>query len=244
MASPIDGGQSLWPSEVRQIDEPYHSTIAFEDFVRTRGGFRSGGSVLDVGTGIGANLFYFRRKNPGSTFVGFDYNPDKIATGQWVRDHFGGEGIALQTADIWNLPPEWTGAFDGVTVIHTLCVFKQIEPVLDRLLALQPRWLAINSLFYEGPLDVLIHIRSHEHPHIADDNPDGDFNIFSLTRLGDFLAARGYRMASEPFYPPQPLPRPAGGSRGTYTMATELSERTQFSGPVHLPWRFVFAERD
>ena len=45
---------------------------------------------------------------------------------------------------------------------------------------LKPNWIAINSLFYDGPLDVLIHIRDHE-SNIKDDNIQ--ILIFSLSNL-------------------------------------------------------------
>lgn len=233
-----------WPSEVGQIERPYYSTVAFETFLRRHGCWRPQAEMLDIGTGIGANLFYFREKNAQVRFLGIDYNAEKIEQGRRVISARAAEGIALEAGDIWKLPAEWKGRFDGITVIHTLCVFRRIEPFIEALMALQPRWIAINSLFYPGPLDVLVHIRDHERPFIADDNPDGDFNIFSLTRTAETFAANGYgRFRAEPFYPPAALPKPANGSRGTYTMQTELSPHTQFSGPVHLPWHFVLAQR-
>ena len=39
------------------------------------------------------------------------------------------------------------------------------------------------------------------------------------------------------------LVRPKNGERGTFTIQSEFSEFTQFSGPVYLPWYFVAATR-
>jgi len=234
----------VWPSEVAQIERPYYSTIAFEEFLRRHGVWKPQTEVIDIGTGIGANLFYFRERNPEIEFVGLDYNQQKIEQGRQVVADRGVSGISLEAGDIWKLPSSWTGRFDGITVIHTLCVFRRIEPFIETLTALRPRWIAINSLFYPGPLDVLIHIRDHEHPEIADDNPDGDFNIFSLNRTAEVFGAQGYRLTqTEGFYPRAPLAKPSDGRRGTYTMSTDFSPRTQFSGPVHLPWHFLLAQR-
>ena len=36
---------------------------------------------------------------------------------------------------------------------------------------------------------------------------------------------------------------PKDRSRGSYTMVTALNKKTVFTGPVHLPWYFVFTKR-
>ena len=233
-----------WPNEVAQFDMPHYSTMAFEQFLASRGCFREGTKVLDIGSGLGANFGYFSGKNPGVSFLGLDYNADKVEAGKHLLAEKNILCVDLELGDWFNLPPQYVGQFDGIYNCHTLCCFKRIEPALQAIISLSPRWLAFNSLFYEGPMDVLIHIRDYNKPAITDDNPDGDFNIFSLANIRDILSSNDYVLVGdEPFYPPKDLPRPAGGSRGSYTMRTELHERTQFSGTVYLPWRFILAER-
>jgi SAM-dependent methyltransferase len=228
--------------EIAQIDSPYFSSIAFEKFLKERACFRGGTEVMDIGTGLGANLHYFREQNPTVRFLGIDYNPTKVEVGRRFLEKKGLEGIRLEAGDWFRLPSEYKGRFDGILSIHIVCCFKRIDPALEALTALKPRWLAINSLFYQGPLDVLIHIRNHNNPELKDDDPDGDFNIFSLEHTARVLAENGYKLSSaEPFYPPVSLPKKPGGGRGTYTMRTDIHERTQFSGPVHLPWHFLLA---
>jgi len=235
--------KSRWQSEYPQIDNPYFSTIAFEEFLAARGGFLDGKEIFDIGTGIGANLYYFAAKNPGVRFLGGDYNADKIAEAKDVAKARGDNGLAFETVDWFDISDGYRGRFDGIINVHTLCCFKRIEPAIEALCALEPRWIAFNSLFYEGPLDVMIHIRDHDNPAIGDDNPDGDFNIFSLPLVRELFTKHGYKLHSEPFHPPQALPQPNNGARGTFTAQTEWHERTQFSGPVHLPWHFLFASR-
>lgn len=236
-------GSESWLGEVVQLEKPYYSTIAIEQFLCDRNAWRPGTKVLDIGTGVGANLLYFRERWPTIDFVGMDYNVEKIEQGRRVINDRKIAGVSLEVGDIWKLPPQLSGTFDGVILIHTLCVFRRIEPALKSVIDLRPRWIAINSLFYPGPVEVMIAFREMDKPWL-DDNPDGDFNIFSLPKVTDFLGAHGYRVTSEPFYPPEPIPRRGDNGRGTFTMATELSPRTQFSGPVHLPWYFLYADRE
>ena len=232
-----------WASEIQQIERPYHSTTALGDFLDRHGCFVDGTEVLDVGAGIGAALHHFKSLRPGVNFLGTDYNLEKVQRGQQLAAELGVSGIGFETADWFNMPASYTGRFDGVISIHAMCCLKHIEDAVLPLIGMKPRWIAINSLFYEGSLDVLIHIRNHERPELADDNPDGDFNIFSLDRLRDLAGEHGYQLAFERFHPSEDIPAPANGRRGTYTMKTAIHERTQFSGPVHLPWYFVLLQR-
>lgn len=232
-----------WLSENVQFERPYHSTVALEEFLSRHGCFRPDTEIIDVGCGIGAAPYYFRSRHPDVRFLGTDYNAEKIAIAKRLVEQHQLDGLSYEVADWFNLPDAYVDRFDGVVSIHAVCCLKRIEDALNPFFALRPRWIAINSLFYEGPLDVLIHIRNHNNPDLADDNPDADFNTFSLTRTAQLCKENGYDLRYEPFFPPEPLaPRPDGG-RGTYTMRTERHERTQFSGPVHLPWYFVLATR-
>jgi len=78
---------------------------------------------------------------------------------------------------------------------------KQLEDSLLPIFDLKPRWTGINSLFYEGPLDVLIHIRHHNNPNFGDGYPDGDFNIFSMEKAREVCGKYGYKVNFEPFFP-------------------------------------------
>ena len=94
-------------------------------------------------------------------------------------------------------------------------------------------------------MDVLIHIRDRENKYyeLKDNDPDGDFNIFSISNLKKYLKTTNYKITKiKPFFPKKKL-RKIGDNRGTYTIKTEFSDRTCFSGPVYLPWYFVLIEK-
>lgn len=226
-----------------QIYAPYQSTIAFEKFLTTRGCFVDETEILDIGTGYGGILHYFKRLHSRVRFLGVDYNQVNIDESNKYLNKSGLTGVAFEYGDWFNLPDRYISRFDGIINVHTLCCFKHIEPAIESLVKLNTRWLAFKSLFYEGPLDVLIHIRDYNRPDIADDNPDGDFNIFSMQKTMKAFEGFGYEVSFEPFYPSAAIPKKPNGERGTYTRITELSEYTQFSGPVHLPWYFICAQK-
>lgn len=226
---------------IDQIKTPYYSTIEFEKFLKEKDCLIKGTEVLDVGTGFGTMLHYFSKQNPDIKFLGVDYDKYNIQMGRdYLREN---EVISVQIeeGDWFDLRNDYIGRFDGVINVHTLCCFKDVEKAIDPLLKLNARWYAFKSLFYDGPLDVFIHIRDSSMPWISDECPDGDFNIFSLGKTKAYFENKGYKFYSVPFFPPEKIPRNNDGRRGTYTMQTEIHQHTQFSGPVHLPWYFILA---
>lgn len=228
----------------RQFEKPKYSTVAFEQFLSRNDCFRPGTEVLDIGAGGGDVMLYFAKNHPETRFLGVDYNKANIGLGRKIQAKAGVKNFSIDAGDWFDLPDSYVGRFDGIYNVHTLCCFKHLKKALDSLAKLEPRWLAFNSLFYDGPLDVLIHIRDLERPELKDNDSDSDFNIFSLPEMKRQLAKNGYgEFEFERFKIPAGLPKPAGGKRGTYTIRTEFDERTQFSGPVHLPWHFALAKK-
>ncbi len=229
-----------------QFTRPLYSTIAYDAFLAKHECFRDG-KVMDMGAGPGSVMNYMAKNHPNVDFLGVDYNEFNTKLAQGIEHNQGISNISFEAGDWFDLSKSYKGAFDGIFSVHSLCCFKRIEPAIEALAKLEPRWISFNSLFYEGPLDVMIHIRDHsDHSDskIADDNPDADFNIFSLDLTRDCFAKAGYKkLTFERFEIPVQMPRMPEGKRGTYTVTTEWSPRTQFSGPVHLPWYFVLAQR-
>ena len=228
----------------KQFETPYYSTIAFEQFLKECGCFKPKTDVLDIGAGCGANIYYMAKKYPNTNFIGMDYNKKLIAVGNEMLKMYKLTNVNLEYGDWFLLPKKLKNRFDGIFNIHTLCCFKSLTPALDALVRLHPQWLAFNSLFYQGPLDVLIHIRDHKKGAPKDNNPDADFNTFSLPMMQSYLKRRGYKnFIYQKYHIPVDLPKPKNGQRGTYTVKTSFDKRAQFSGPVYLPWYFVLASK-
>lgn len=229
----------------KQLENPYHSTVAFERFLASHGCFRPGTRVMDIASGAGAIAYQFAKKNPNTNFHCVDYLEKVVEIGDRIIKKKEMKNMSIEWGDWFNLPKHFTGQFDGVFNVQSLCCFKKLNDALKPLVDLSPRWLGFNSLFYEGPLDVLIHIRDHNDPTLTDDIPNADFNTFSLPKMKEFLASHGYKkFIFEKFKMPADLPKPPGGARGTYTVQTEFDARAQFSGSVYLPWYFVLAAKE
>ena len=229
-------------TELIQLNKVYESTIAFEKFIKKNKGFSNIKTVLDAGCGIGSNSYFFSKMNPLINFIGGDYRSQNIKDAKKILKNKKNMKINFINYNIIKPKKSLINKFDGIICIHTFCTFKTSEIVIDKLCKLRPKWIAINSLFYNGPLDVLIHIRDSGTDY-KDTNPDGDFNIFSLQKIKKQFLKHGYKIKFIPFYPKKKLDMPKDRSRGSYTMVTALNKKTVFTGPVHLPWYFVFAKR-
>lgn len=232
---------------------PKHSTQAFTNFLRDNECFRLDDNdiVIDMGTGGGSGLYQLARAFPEASFLGLDYNAELVS---WINKSFFKQhaefclgNMAVDYGD-WTKPEDIIASckknIKGVMSVHALCTLKHFSDAASYLIALKPDWIAFNSLFYDGPLDVLIHIRDRN-LDMSDDNPDADFNIHSLPYAIEYMRTKGYRAkAVKPFEIATPLAKPSGGKRGTFTVRTEWSQYSQFSGPVYLPWHFVLFEKD
>jgi hypothetical protein len=148
--------------------------------------------------------------------------------------------IDYSYSDLFSLPQSWIGTFDGIFLIHTLLTFNEFEKPLIQLMTLNPKWIAIKSLFYDGPLDVMIHIKDHR---LVEDNPKENYNIFSVPRIKQFLEFTRYEGIFERFKIGIELARPKGKGPGTYTRNLDNNPRAEFTSPVYLPWYFCLLKR-
>ena len=230
-------------SEILQRQKPYQSTIDFQNFLLENKVLShiKKKKVLDVGTGIGSNLKYFGDQFKNSEFVGIDYNKKLIDHANKLNKN---KRIGFYSANILknNRLKVKLNNYDLLFSIHTICCFKNLKKPIKFLCDFKTKWIAINSLFYDGPIDAEIHMKNKTIKE--DKHPDGDFNIFSIQTLKEELKKNKYKIkVDHPYFPKNPIKR-VGKKRGSYTIKTEFNKNTVFSGPIFLPWHFVLAKRD
>jgi hypothetical protein len=202
---------------------------------------------VDLGCGIGAQSIYFANTFPEVQFLGLDYNQNHIKYAQSIIPKENVSNLAFEVFDVLgsekiSIPKTIEPKGLGLISIHTLCCFKNFEPFFEKIVSVNPNWIVINSLFWQGALEVLVHVREIDNLR-SDEDPDSDFNIFSKELVTKYLENFGYKVEFQDFYPEKNLPAPKDGRRGTYTVSTDFHPRTQFSGPVHLPWSFMIAQK-
>lgn len=229
-------------SELTQFYKPYDSTIAFHKLLLELNLLtKNTKNIIDIGTGIGSNLQYFASKNKSINFLGTDYETGRIKKGQKLNTN---PKIKFKKLNILKSVKLFQNKFDGLICIHTLCCFKKLDIVIKNFCKIKPKWIAINSLFFDGDLDVLIHIRDYQNKKLKDNNPNSDFNIFSLKKIKEVFNKNGYKMVCKrPYFPIKKIKKVGKGKRGSYTLKTEIHKHSTFSGPVYLPWHFVVAKK-
>jgi 23S rRNA U2552 (ribose-2'-O)-methylase RlmE/FtsJ len=232
---------------------PKISSIKFLDFIKRNNLIeKNQGCCIDIGSGPGSGTYFLAKNLEKINFIGIDYNKKLV---DWANNFFKNDegkeyylnNMSIKFGD-WNKPSDILDSIKGQNIqtvisVHSLCTQNNFEEAAKNIIKLNPQKIVFNSLFYEGPLDVFIHINDRN-SNLSVDNPDANFNIHSLQFAEKFLRDKGYsNFVFEKFDIGKKLERPNNGERGTYTIQSDFSEFTQFSGPVYLPWYFVAATR-
>jgi SAM-dependent methyltransferase len=101
--------------------------------------------VLEVGCGIGANLFPMAEQIPGATFLGIDLSPRQIARGNEIVAELGFKNIELRCQDLMDFPAD-AGQFDYI-IAHGLYAWVP-GAVKSKLLEICRRHLSANGLAF------------------------------------------------------------------------------------------------
>ena len=224
-------------SELKQFSSPYMSTLRLGEILKNLISRFTPNAVVDLGCGVGAQINYLSKIYPDLDFMGLDYNPNMIALAKASSLN---SRLTFSEFNIFEpVIPQTLKHSSRIGLIsqHTLCCFESYLPFFSCVLGFDPDFIVVNSLFTDFDMDVLIHIRNMGSP-LDKRDPDGDFNIFAKKQVSGWLSSRGYSVDFVDFFPDKKLEKPNSLGRGTYTIQTEWSPHTQFSGPVHLPWAF------
>ncbi|MEK7857819.1 MAG: class I SAM-dependent methyltransferase [Elusimicrobiota bacterium] len=227
----------------KQFDAPYRSTVAFCAWLETLGllGPRSASRVADVGAGLGGNIHYMAKRYPRSTFTGLELNAELVKLGNGCFAEAGLKNAVLERHDLYKMRAK-SPRFDGLVSYQTLSWLPDHNAALRRMMGLGPSWIALTSLFYDGPVDCRIQTRDYTAGKTAGVCKDAYYNVYSQPQVQDLLRAGGYsRFMSAPFEIDIDLPRPADRGMGTYTERLRDGRRLQISGPVLMSWRFIAA---
>ena len=231
----------------RQFKNTYRSTIKFCDWLEQLGVLspQSKCNILDIGTGKGANLYYMQQRFSDCQYKGLDINNDYVQDG---NAFFKSEKISnckLEYGDLYNLDPEkYADKFEGIISIQTLSWLPEYEIALSELIKLNPDWISLTSLFYEGLIDAKIEIHSYNNPQDKNSFRTISYNTYSLPRIENFFFERGYKIFKYcPFEIDIDLPKPDDLYMQTYTKKLIDGKRLQLSGPILMNWYFIYAAK-
>lgn len=228
-----------------QYDNPYQSTIAFCNYLKSKQLLTSESkfTIVDVGAGLGGNIYYLSSQFPNCTFLGIDLNPDLVNRGNEILRAKRVENCNLIVGDIYSLDKMHFPEINGIVSFQTLSWLPGYEAALQQLCGLNADWIALSSLFYEGRVSCKIEVSEYEESLQVSRN--SFYNVYSLPIIKDFLKNFGYKSFDFiPFEIDIDLDKPNEHVMGTYTEKTKGGKRIQISGPLMLPWYFVSALND
>ena len=229
----------------RQFKTPYRSTIKFCDWLEHLGVLskQSKCNIMDIGTGKGANLYYMNQRFSNCQFLGLDINNDFIREGNALFEKENIGNCKLEYGDLYNLDLEkHVNKFEGIISYQTLSWLPEYENALNEMIKLNPNWIALTSLFYDGLVDCKIEIQEFNNPQEKNSFKTAFYNVYSLPRIEYFLFEKGYKVFKHcPFEIDIDLSKPEHSHMQTYTQKLIDGKRLQISGPLLMNWFFIYA---
>jgi ubiquinone/menaquinone biosynthesis C-methylase UbiE len=220
-----------------QYKETKQSTIAFEKFFRDK--INHSKKIIDLGCGAGAATSYISELHKETIFKGIDYDQKLVEIGNhYVNNKF--SNTSFEQGDIFNLNKE---DCDGVISLQTLSWISEYKRPLNQIFTnLQPNWIGISSLFYEGDISCKIEVNEHIK------NRKVFYNVYSLPDVQRFCKLHGYKISNQTqfeidIFIEKPLNKDI---MGTYTQKVVHKSEVntlQISGPLLLNWYMVLIEK-
>lgn len=135
----------------------------------------------------GANVLYMSKRFPSSKILGIDYDKDFLAL-----KHIGRDNASIEYGNWFDMDPKYIGKFDGIVSFQTLLVLKDYKNALRALAELEPKWIALTTLFYEGKINFYTVVDGHE----RNDEGWGEdgkryYNVYLLPLVKEFLESLG-----------------------------------------------------
>jgi SAM-dependent methyltransferase len=231
----------------RQFKIPYQSTIKFCDWLEQLGVLnnQSKYNILDIGTGKGSNLYYMQQRFSNCQYTGIDINNDLIQYCNTLCEEENINNCKTEYGDLYNLDLEkYANRFEGITCYQTLSWLPDYEKALDGIIKLNPDWISLTSLFYEGLVDCKIEVQSYKSPQGKNSFRTISYNIYSLPRIENLFFKKGYKIFKYcPFDIDIDLPKPDHSYMQTYTQKLIDGKRIQISGPLLMNWYFIYAAK-
>jgi ubiquinone/menaquinone biosynthesis C-methylase UbiE len=229
----------------RQFSVPYQSTVSFFNWLIERGVLGDNPlNICDLGCGKGANLHYLAKRFGGYRFTGLDIDEGLIRDGRELLTRDAVENCELLVGDLHDAASLFSrNQFDGVISLQTLSWLPDYRVALDAMAALAPKWIALTSLFFDGPVEAKTVIHEFSESDNSSLLRSLNYNTYSLPLFRRRLAELGFHKIEQRYFEIQiDLPRVSTGRMQTYTELTHDQRRLQVSGPLLMNWYFILAQ--
>jgi ubiquinone/menaquinone biosynthesis C-methylase UbiE len=233
--------QAAYAYHLQQWTEQKQSTKRFADFIDDS--LSEAQEVIDLGCGAGAATFCLAQKHPKTRIVGVDYSADLIALAGQLAVDKQMPNLQFETGDWFDLNRR--SGIDGVVSLQTLSWLPGFEKPLEEIFEkLNPKWVALTSLFYEGDISCTIEVDEHSRKRRS------FYNVYSIPAVMRHVGKFGYKVSRKlRFVIDIDIEKPANADHmATYTVPSKDSagvfdERLQISGPLLMSWYFLLIEQ-
>ena len=226
---------------LRQHKEIYESTKKLCEWIDSEKCFENSKTVLDMCCGGGANTCYLAEKYKNISFVGIDISDEALDIAKEYSKDVG--NCVFVKDDLYNLGVKYQDYFDGVIGFQMLSWMNKddFRDTLLPIINLNPKWIALSSLFYEGDVEYIIKEKRYVDNHLFS---EGFHNVFSLNLLRSYLKKYGYdSFIFVPFEIDIDLPEQVYKDIGTFTKKLVDGSRIQISGGLLMSWYFILAKK-
>jgi hypothetical protein len=226
----------------KQFQQPYRSTVLFCDWLVSLNllnkDIRS--EIGDICAGKGANIFYMAKRFVNSNFTGIEINPEFVKQGNAYFAAQRQKRCRLLEDDLYRLNEMHIGRYEGIVSYQSLKCLPDYKTPIEKMIALNPKWIAITSLFFEGNYNARISVQ-----HISQPQDDGYFyNVYSIPAIKKLFEMHGYsNFLYIPFEIDIDIPKPDTTDMKTYTERLLNGKRIQISGPLLMNWYFIAAKK-
>lgn len=231
----------------RQFQKTYRSTVKFCDWLESLGLLDKNKkcTVVDIGAGLGGNIYYMAKRYPKSFFTGIDVNPLLVRMGNKLFKKLNLKNCKLVKGDLYNLGSEHKGKYEGVVSYQTLSWLPDYKLPVKKMAELKANYVAITSLFYDGDINCKISVQDYTLPIGNKPYREAFYNTYSLKLVKELFRKCGYpRFDYIPFEIDIDLSKPKTKGMGTYTETLKNGKRLQISGPLLMNWYFILARKD
>lgn len=196
-----------------------------------------------MGAGAGAATAYLASKNRSVNFTAFDYSKELVDMGNKVKAEKQIDNLEFEQGDWYNL--NLGKKYDGCISLQTLSWLPDYEMPLKVIFKnINPKWLAITSLFYEGDITCRIEVEEHSR------NKKCFYNVYSIPAIKRLCYQEGFTLIKAvPFEIGIDIEKPSNlDIMGTYTRTLvgnnkNTNERIQISGPLLMSWYMILIEK-
>ena len=229
------------PYFFKQIQKPKYSTIMFFDFLKKNNCLNS--SIMDCACGNGANLIYLKKKYKYShPLLGIDINKTLVKKSKnYIKNY---KDIRIEKGNIFNINKKYIKKFNGIISIATLSWLDDYEKAVKQMIKLQPKFIAITALFWEGLIDFKIRLNYLKNKSFKRKiNSFTYYNIYSLKNYIDLLKKNGFKKnIATKFKIPKQIHQKNKIRMGTYTIK-QGNELIQISGPIKMNWYYILSKK-